>query len=139
MKQKTITLTAAAKDGNTQQAEVTLAYCYATEIAYRDLSGEDITDFMQEASIAINGDTPRMPDVEKTICAIIAAIHAYYKSKEEESPVKDTDLMYHCTPQDLALALGTIIGLRAQFYALPAGEPEDKPDNGKVGRKRKNA
>ena len=139
MKQKTITLTAAAQDGNTQQVEVTLAYCYATEIAYRDLSGEDITDFMQEAAVAINSDTPRMPDVKKTIYAILAAILAYYESKGEDAPVKDTDLMHHCTPQDMGLALGTVIGLRTQFYALPAGEPEDKPDKGKGGRKRKNA
>ena len=139
MKQKTITLTAADKDGNTKQVEVTLAYCYATEIAYRDLSGEDISDFMQEASVAINGDTPRMPDVKKTIYAILAAINAYYESKKEEAPVKDTDIMFHCTAQELGLALGTVIGLRAQFYALPAGEPEDKPDKGKGGRKRKNA
>ena len=138
MKQKTITLTAATQDGNTRQQEVTLAYCYATEIAYRDLSGEDITDFMQEAAAAINSDPPRMPDVKKTIYAILAAILAYYESKGEEAPVKDTDLMHHCTPQDLWLALGTVIGLRAQFYALPAVEPEDKPEKQK-GRKRKNA
>lgn len=139
MKQKTITITTATADGKTAQVEVTLAYCFATEIAYRDLSGEDITDFMQEAAVAVNSDTPRMPDIKKSIYAILSAILAYYESAGQEAPIKDTDLMRHCTPQDLGNALGTVIGLRAQFYTLPAGEPEDKPDKGMGGRKRKNA
>lgn len=139
MKQKTITLTTVTPDGNETQVEVGLAYCFATEIAYRDLSGEDLTDFMQEAAASISGDTPRMPDIKKSIYAILAAVMAYSQATGKEAPVKDTDLMNHVTPQELGLALGTVIGLRADFYHTPADEPEDKPDKGKGGKKRKNA
>lgn len=139
MKQKTITLTTVTPDGNETQVEVGLAYCFATEIAYRDLSGEDLTDFMQEAAVAINSDTPRMPDIKKSIYAILAAVMAYSQATGKEAAVKDTDLMNHATPQELGMALGTVIGLRAEFYHVPAGEPEDKPAKGKGGKNRKNA
>ena len=105
---------------------VTLAYCYATEIAYKDLAGEDITDFLTEAVPVIQQQ--RMPDVKKTLFLIIASMMACY---EDEAPVKDKDLMKESTPEEIGTALGTIIGLRAQFYHLPAGEPEDKPSEDK--------
>ena len=56
MKKKEITL--AGK-------HVTVAYCYATEIAYKDLSGQDIADFMGEVGEAIAAN--KMPDVKKSI------------------------------------------------------------------------
>lgn len=138
MKEKNVKITAVSPDGKLSQVEVSLAYCFATEIGYKKMTGEDITDFMQEAAVAVSGDTPRMPDIEKSIYAILASMMAYYEAKGEECPVKDTDLMNHATPQELGQALGTVIGLRTQFYKLPAGEPENKPDEGE-GRRRKNA
>ena len=121
---------------------VTLGYCYATEIAYTDMTGEDIQDFMQEAVTAVNAETPRMPNPKKAIYAILACLLAYYQSKDEEAPVKDTDLMNDITPQELGTAIGTIIGLRTQFYRLPdseqkAAEREQAKNKGK-GRKAKN-
>ena len=79
MKQKTITITLQPVNPDEQPREVQLplAYCFATEIAYKDLIDEDIADFMQEAVTAISGETPRMPDIKKTIFAIIAAAMAY--------------------------------------------------------------
>ena len=56
---------------------------------------------------------------------------AYYHSKDEETPIKDTDLMNDTTPLELGTALGTIINLWAKFYHIPAGEPADKPQKGK--------
>ena len=121
---------------------VTLGYCYATEIAYTDMTGEDIQDFMQKAVTAVNAETPRMPNPKKAIYAILACLLAYYQSKDEEAPVKDTDLMNDITPQELGTAIGTIIGLRTQFYRLPdseqkAAEREQAKNKGK-GRKAKN-
>ena len=43
-----------------------------------------------------------------------------------EPPVTDKQLMYQLSPKDLGLAIGTILGLRSQFYHVPGGEPEDK-------------
>ena len=116
---------------------VTLGYCYATEIAYKDLSGEDITDIIQETIAAVNAQPARMPDAKRSIYLVLAAVMAYYESKSEDAPIKDTDLMNDTTPLELGTALGTIINLWAKFYNIPKGEPEDKPQKGK-GKKAKN-
>ena len=116
---------------------VTLSYCYATEVAYKELSGEDIADIIQETIAAVNAQPARMPDAKRSIYLVLAAVMAYYQSIGEDAPIKDTDLMNDCTPLELGTALGTIITLWAQFYHLPAGEPKEKPTKGK-GKKAKN-
>ena len=119
---------------------VTLAYCYATEISYKLLSDEDINIFMTEVYECMNDDIQRMPDIRKTIFLILAAISAYYESRGEELPIDDKTLMYDCKPEELGTALGVVLGLRGQFYAVPSDEPEDKEPKGKrVTRKPKNA
>ncbi len=110
---------------------VTLGYCYATEIAYKDLSGEDIADIIRETFAAVNAQPQRMPDTKRSIYLVLAAVMAYYQSKDEETPIKDTDLMNETTPMELGIALGTIITLWAKFYNIPKGEPEDKPQKRK--------
>lgn len=110
---------------------VTLGYCYATEIAYKDLSGEDIADIIQETITCVNAQPARMPDTKRSIYLVLAAIMAYYQSKDEDAPIKDTDLMNDTTPLELGKALGTIINLWAQFYNIPKGEPKEKPQKGK--------
>lgn len=102
-----------------------MAYCYATEISYKILSGEDVTDFIIESAPLI--DNNRMPDIRNTIFLILAALQAYYESKEMQAPITDKQLMYECTPQEIGEALGVILGLRAQFMNIPIGDPEDKP------------
>ena len=109
--------------------QVTLAYNYATEISYKILSDEDIIDFGQEIVEKIQHE--QMPDIRKTIFLIIASMQSYYESKGETSPITDKELMYECTPQEIGVALGTILGLRSQFYHVPSDEPEDKPAEGK--------
>lgn len=116
---------------------VTLGYCYATEIAYKDLSGEDITDIIHETIAAVNAKPARMPDAKRSIYLVLAAVIAYYESKGEDAPIKDKDLMDEITPLELGTALGTIINLFAHFYNIPNGEPADKPQKGK-GKKAKN-
>ena len=112
--------------------QVTLAYCYATEISYKILSDEDIIDFGQEVIEKIQHE--QMPDIRKTIFLILASMNAYYESKGEKAPVSDKELMYECTPQEIGQALGVIIGLRSQFYHVPSDEPQDKPAEGKKGK-----
>jgi hypothetical protein len=114
--------------------QVTLAYCYATEISYKILSDEDIIDFGQEVIEKIQHE--QMPDIRKTIFLILASMNAYYESKGEKASVSDKELMYECTPQEIGQALGVIIGLRSQFYHVPTDEPKDKPTGEK---KEKNA
>lgn len=117
------------KEINLCGKSVTLGYCYATEIAFKDLSGQDMTDFAMEAVTAFQ--KKRMPDVKKTIYAILSCVMAYYESKGEDAPVKDSELINETSPMEVGKTLGTVLSLRAEFYAVPAGEPEEKPTKGK--------
>ena len=114
--------------------QVTLAYCYATEIAYKDLSDEDMFDYAKHAVEAIQAQ--RDPDIKKTILAIIACMMAYYEDADK-APVKDSDIMKDSTPVEIGTAMLTILSMRNEFYHVPSGEPEDKSEKGT--RRRKNA
>ena len=105
--------------------QVTLAYCYATEIAYKDLSDEDMFDYAQAAVEAIQAQ--RDPDIKKTILAIIACMMAYYEDADK-APVKDSEIMKQATPVEIGTAMLTILSMRSEFYHVPSGEPEDKPE-----------
>lgn len=104
---------------------VTLAYCFATEISYKILSDEDIHTFLQEAVNAIN--EKRMPDIRRSIYLLLAAMNAYYESKDKKTPITDKQLMYEVTPENMGTAIGTVIGLWLEFNHIPSDEPEDKP------------
>lgn len=108
--------------------QVTLAYCYATEIAFKDLSDQDITYFMIEAIPQIQDQ--KMPSAKKVTHLIVASMMSYYESKDEKMPIDVKDIMYQATALEIGNALGVIIGLRAEFYHIPSGEPEDKPKGG---------
>ena len=108
--------------------QVTLAYCYATEIAFKDLSDQDITDFMIEAIPQIQDQ--KMPSAKKVTHLIVASMMSYYESKDEKMPIEVKDIMYQATASEIGNALGVIIGLRAEFYHISSDEPEDKPKDG---------
>lgn len=113
--------------------QVTLAYCYATEIVFKELSNQDITDFMIEAGPQIQAK--KMPDAKKVVLLIIAALMSHYQSIGEETPIEDKDIMYRAKFKEIGNALGVVIGLRTEFYHIPTGEPEDKPKDGDVESK----
>ena len=114
--------------------QVTLAYCYATEIAFKNLCNEDMFDYAKHAIESIQAE--RDPDIEKTIYAIIACMMAYYE-EIDKAPIKDTDLMKEAKPVETGTAMLAILSMRTEFYNIPKGEPEDKPQKGK-GKKGKN-
>ena len=111
-----------------------MAYCYATEIAYKEMSDEDIFDYAKAAVEAIQSQ--RDPDIKRTIFAIIACMMAYYEDADK-APVKDSEMMKEATPVEIGTAMLTILSMRSEFYHVPKGEPEEKPEKGT--RKRKNA
>jgi len=113
----------------TEQRTVTMGYCYATEIAFKDLAGQGIADFLTEALPLIQDN--KMPDIKKTIYAILSCMIAYYQSIGEDVPVKDTDLMNEATPLEIGTAFGTVLKLRANFYHIPNGEPAEKSAKGR--------
>ena len=114
--------------------QVTLAYCYATEIAYKDLANEDMLDYAKHALDSIQAQ--RDPDIKRTILAIIACMMAFYEDADK-APVKDSDIMREATPVELGTAMLTILSMRSEFYHVPKDEPKEKPEKG--ARKRKNA
>lgn len=117
--------------------QVTLAYNYATEITYKDLSDEDILDYVSNTVDALQQG--KDPDAKKSIFFILAAIIAYSESKKEKAPFEVMELTNNITPTELATAILTIIGMRSEFYHVPKDEPEEKEPKGKrVSRKRKN-
>ena len=115
MKQKTI---------NIVGRDVTLAYCYGTEISYKLLADEECTDFIAEVLKCLQEN--RMPDSRKAIYLIMSAMTAFYESQSQKNPIEDKDLIFHASPEDIGLAIGTIAALYIEFYKIPVGEPEDK-------------
>ena len=112
--------------------QVTLCYCYGTEINYANYTnGENASVFIQETAKKIDaltkGDATEQPDIEKCIYLILAAAIAYYKSKGEECPIKDEDLLFSDDPTELYTALAQIVLLYGSFYKLlPGDEPKTK-------------
>ena len=112
--------------------QVTLAYCYATEINYaKYTNGENASVFIQETAKKIDalskGDATAQPDVEKCIYLILAAAIAYSMSKGEEPPITADDLMFTNDPTELYTALAQIVLLYGSFYKLlPGDEPKTK-------------
>lgn len=112
---------------------VNLAYCYATEIAFKELTDSDINDFVSEAVDAVSAN--RMPDIKKTICTLLASMMAYYNANNGEPPVTDKELMNEATPTEIGTALGIVLTLRMDFYKLPSGEPEEKTEKRRTRKK----
>ncbi len=113
--------------------QVTLAYCYATEIAFKNMCDEDMFDYVHHVVESIQSELD--PDVEKTIYAILSCMMAYYEDPEK-APVKDKEIMKDATPVEIGTAMLAILSMRQEFYHVPKGEPEEKP---KEGDNQKNA
>ena len=102
--------------------QVMLAYCFATEIAFKNFTGENIENF--EAT-----------NPEHVIYLILSAIASYYQKKDEEAPVKDNDLMYDAKPTELIAGLTEVMKLRASWYEIPKGEEVDDKQSDDEGSK----
>lgn len=116
--------------------QVKLAYCYATEIGFKLLCDQDINEFILEVGESLNSQPQILPDVRKSIMLIIAAANAYYERTKEESPLKDTDMMYEMSPVELGMAIGTVLNMRGEFYKVPGDEPQEKEEPAKKGKKK---
>jgi len=117
--------------------QVTLAYCFGTEISYKLLAEQECTDFVREVLAGLAQETPKMPDTRKSIYLIMSAMTAYYESNGEKNPIEDKELIFHATPEDIGLAVGTIASMYIEFYKIPIGEPEDKkPANAEESEKK---
>lgn len=116
MKQKEITI--AGK-------QVAIAYCYATEINFQDLSGKTFRELIDES------ENPSSKDV---VYAILAAAIACANANGKESPITDADIIYHAEPEEIVTAMAELMTLCAEWYRVPGGyQPqeadEDAPKN----------
>ena len=68
--------------------KVTMAYCYATEIAYKAMANEDMHDFIQDAVKCIK--KKKDPDSKRVIFAILASVNSYYESLADINERKKT-------------------------------------------------
>lgn len=104
--------------------QVMLAYCFATELSFKNFTGENIEDL-------------KVTNPEHVIYLILSAIASYYQSKEYEdekkAPIVDSDLMYNATPKELVSAANDVMELRAEWYGIPKGDKvEEKPADGEA-------
>ena len=114
-----------------------MAYCFGTEISYKLLAEQECTDFVREVLAGLAQETPKMPDTRKSIYLIMSAMTAFYESNGEKNPIEDKELIFHATPDDIGLAVGTIARMYIDFYKIPIGEPEDKkPTNAEEAEKK---
>ena len=109
--------------------EVTLGYCFATELNYRNLADEEIANYFKEAFVCIQEG--KDPDTDKSIRLVLASVISYYDSVHTDSgettyPINERTLIYEAAPDELMKAVITIVNLRNKFYKVPEGEPKDK-------------
>ena len=102
--------------------EVTLAYCYDTEIAFHKYTGVSIDKFDAQNPAHV-------------LYLILSAIEAWSKAKDAELVIKEYELRYNAKPKELIDALTEVFILRAEWYEVPAGEPEDETDEKQYGEK----
>ena len=115
--------------------DVTLGYCFATELNYRNLADEEIADYFKKAFACIQEE--KDPDTDKSIRLVLASVISYYDSQSEGKatyPINERTLIYDIAPDELMKAVITIVNLRNKFYKVPEGEPKDKEP--KPGRKK---
>lgn len=102
---------------------VTVAYCFATEIGFRNYTSTPIEGF--------DGNNP-----EHIAYLILAAITANYQCEGTDAPVTDKELLYDSKPEEIIDALTAIFDLRAMWYKMPKDEPKEVAqgeDGGKNG------
>ncbi len=111
--------------------QVTLAYCYATEITFNDLTGEDINEYFKEVFLLGEGKNKANP--KKLLYAILACAIAYEQSTTNtEGVIDDKTLMYEAKPDELIEAFKVVVELHNDWYKIPSTEkPEKEEGEGK--------
>lgn len=108
--------------------QVWLAYCFATEIVFNDLTGEDINKYFKEVFASEKGQTKTNP--KKLIYAILACAIAYAQGTQTEDALDDKALMYEAKPSELIEAFKVVVELRNEWYKLPSSEKPEKEEKG---------
>ena len=113
--------------------QVTLGYCFAASIEYRNKTNEEMVDYANHVIESYIKEYD--PDEEKTIQAILACMKAYYDANDKEIPLTEKELINGLDSVEMVVAAYTIVSMRQEFYHVPKGEPEDKPKDGEDAEK----
>ena len=106
---------------------VTLAYCYATEIIFNDLTGEDINEYFKEVFFSGEGKSKANP--KKLLYAVLACAIAYAEgTTTTEGVLEDKTLMYEAKPDELIEAFKVVVELHNEWYKLPSSEKPEKEE-----------
>ena len=126
------------KQGKESQVKVMLGYCFATEILFNEMAGEEVGTFVKEAISQISEG--KMPDRKKSMILIQAAMEAYYESVGKKAPITEKDLKDSHHSDEFGTAIGTILGMYIKMNTSPAGEnAEKKKDTNEAPEDPKNA
>lgn len=118
--------------------QVWLAYCYATELAFYDMTDTDINDFFKEF-FSPNKEEDEEEKKKKEsrklkliLYAIFAAAFSYSESVEKDCEINHKTLMFHAKPAEITDAFACVIELRNEWYKLPSDDkPEKEDEDGK--------
>lgn len=104
-----------------------LAYCYATEIIFNDLTGEDINEYFKE--VFFSGDGKSTANPKKLLYAVLACAIAYAEgTTKTEGVLEDKTLMYEANPDELIEAFKVVVELHNEWYKLPSAEKPEKEE-----------
>lgn len=127
---KEVQFTKTDKQGKESHVKVMLGYCFATEILFNELAGEEVGTFVKEAISQISEG--KMPDRKKSVILIQAAMEAYYESVGKKSPFTEKDLKDSHHSDEFGTAIGTILGMYIKMNTSPAGESDERKKDTKV-------
>ena len=123
--------------------DVKMRYCAAAETGFELQSGHKIDVFSPTPTEwDTNGNPIEFEPAKATTFDYLylanAAITAAYLKDDQEPPIKDKEILYDATPQEVKDLLLSVVTLRAEWYKVPdVVKPDMKPDT--KGRKPKNA
>ena len=116
--------------------QVWLAYCYATELAFYDMTDTDINDFFKEF-FSPNKEEDEEEKKKKEsrkmkliLYAIFAAAFSYSESVERDCEIDHKTLMFHAKPAEITDAFACVIELRNEWYKLTSDDKTKKDEDG---------
>lgn len=96
--------------------DVPVAYCYATEVTFAELTGISVQEYLQQSSEGA------VADARKTVHLILSAALAAAQGEEKDTPIDFREIMFAASPGEIADAVTTIVNLCTDWYKLPFGE-----------------
>ena len=141
--ERIINLTRKNENGDTEQIDVKMLYCAATETGYQDESDKTMDVFVPSFSVNDEGkpyitEPPKAKDKDYIQLAI-AAINAAYECDGGKSPVKSDDIMYHSTRAQVVAMCKAVIEMHQEWLMLPSTIEKETDENKSRGKNVKNA